>query len=60
MKGRVCRVKQSFRDKLAPLEGWLDRLGTVRSSMVMTFITMLALLGVHVILKTLEGEPVTN
>ena len=60
MKGRVCRVKQSFRDKLAPLEGRLDRLGTVRSSMVMTFVTMLALVGVHVILKTLEGEQVTN
>ena len=45
---------------LARFEGWLEKLGTVWSSAVMSVVTVMALLSAHFLLKFVEGEPVTN
>ena len=37
----------------------MERIGTLRSSLVMSAATVLALLCVHLILKAIEGDPVT-
>jgi signal transduction histidine kinase len=59
-KKGASRVKQFFRNALVRLEGWLEKLGTARSSLVMSGVSVLALLSVHLILRLIEGGPITR
>jgi signal transduction histidine kinase len=54
------QLERFFRSALAPLEERLERMGVLRSSLIMSAATVLAMLCVHLILRFLEGEPVAS
>jgi signal transduction histidine kinase len=53
-------VVQALKKILTRLEVLLDRLGPARSTILMSTAVVLAVFGVHLILKAIEGEPVTK
>ena len=52
-------MRHSFRNIAIRLEAWLERLGTARSSAVLSLAAVTAVLGVHLILRSVEGLPLT-
>ena len=51
-------MSHSFRNIAIRLEAWLERLGTARSSAVLSLLAVAAVFAVHVLLKAVEGQAV--